>query len=147
MNRPQLVLVGASLAMPVLAQTNHFVVPRKALTTQPGAIWYDAAPQFYPLWGSTGTTVFSCAQYLYDVSEIPAASALLQAVSFRSPHNYQQQAATYQTTVLVSESMVAPGSASGTFASNHGANGTTVFTSIPVRISCHAVLYAASLSV
>ena len=128
MTRLHLPIAFTCLALPLLAQSNNFVVPSKALTVRPGSVWYDDAPQFYGLWGSTGTTVYGRAQYLYAASDIGVSSALLQGFSFRSPYNYQQQAATYTTTVQVSESPVAPSAAVGTFAANHGANVTTVFS-------------------
>ena len=138
MNRLQLPFAFACLALPLAAQTSSFVVPTKAQTVRPGSIWYDDSPQFWALWGNTGSTVFSRAQYLYAASDVGVPSALLQGFSFRSPYNYQQQAATYTTTVIVSESPTPPGSAQGTFAMNHGASPTTVFSgalSVPATTS------------
>lgn len=128
MKRLSIPLAATCLASVVAAQANNFVVPSKVNTYQPGSVWYDAAPQSYPLWGSTGTTTFSAAQYLYDATDIPIGSGLLQALSFRAPHNYNLAADTFSTTVIVSASPTAVTSPSTAMAANHGPAPVTVFT-------------------
>ncbi|MFO1051151.1 MAG: hypothetical protein U1F36_02910 [Planctomycetota bacterium] len=128
MNTRSVVLAATCCAAPLLAQSNNFTVPSKVATYQPGSVYYDSAPQLYPLWGNTGTTVNSRALYLYDAADIPVTSAVLQGLSFRPPVGYQLPAATYQTTVIVSGSNTPVTAPQSNFAANHGPTPTTVFS-------------------
>jgi hypothetical protein len=118
-------LVGLAALAPA---QNSFVVPSKAQNNQPGAVWYDSAPQSYPLWGTTSTSTFGRVQYLYDVGDIGLGGGLLQGMDVRPPTGYTMAAATYQTTIVVSMGPNGPTQASSVFGNNHGANPVTVFS-------------------
>ncbi|MBK8979481.1 MAG: hypothetical protein IPM29_26575 [Planctomycetes bacterium] len=116
------------LVVPVARAQTGFVVPSKATLAAPGAVWPDRSDQSGPFFGSTLSGWVSRTQYLYDANDVPVASALLNACSVRSEHQYANVASTYRTTILVSQGPLTPDAASATFATNHGANPTTVFT-------------------
>ncbi len=111
-----------------LVAQNTFVVPSKANTTEPGALYYDSAPQSYPFWGTTGTTTESRVQYLYDAADIPVNGVALNSVSVRQPRGYTVTGTTVNTTITVSVGPNGPNGASSSFANNHGQNATVVHT-------------------
>lgn len=126
--RRSLLLLSASGLAAGLAGQGTFVVPSKAINNQPGAVWYDNAPQSYPLWGTSSSSTNARVQYLYDVVDIPIAAGNLTAVDVRAPVGYSLLASTFQTTIDVSMGPNSPTQASRTFASNHGVATATVFS-------------------
>ncbi len=128
MSRSVLPFAFLCLVVPLAAQTNSVVVPPRALTVRPGSVWRDAAHQNRALWGSSGPVVYSRTQFLYAARDIGVLPLLLRGVSFRAPYDLSQAAATYTTTIVVSDAPISPAAALPDFARNHGPSPTTVFS-------------------
>jgi hypothetical protein len=121
-------VLGALQAL-ATAQGNTFTVPSKGTVWEPGSVWGDRSDQVFVLWGVMGgsSSAGSRVQYLYDVSDIPVATANVAAVQLRPPRDSGWVAATYTTSITLSVGPNGSTNASSQFANNHGAGFARVF--------------------